>query len=125
VSEAEVPAPALATLKALSAGAAITGFAEVIEHGGKFYEGSWQGKSGNVDVLVTEDGAFVELAEVCPAEEVPRRVRAAAEKETGIDAKILWGRKTSIVYEAHYERDGQSHAILLTPDGRPIEEATD
>jgi hypothetical protein len=122
VPEGEVPPPALATLKALSAGAAITAFAEEIEHGGKFYEGSWQGKSGNVDVRVTEDGAFVEIEEVCPAEEIPRRARAAVEKEAGIDAKIVWERKTSITYEAHYQRDGKTREILLTPDGRQLAE---
>ncbi len=57
VTEAHVPAAALATLKKLAAGAKITEFAEEIEHGHTFYEGSWKARSGaKMDVLVTKTG---------------------------------------------------------------------
>ncbi|MCC6358057.1 MAG: hypothetical protein IT450_04885, partial [Phycisphaerales bacterium] len=49
VKEADVPAPALAALKKLAGGAAFTEFAEEVEHGVKYYEGSWKGPDGNVD----------------------------------------------------------------------------
>ena len=56
VKEGDVPKAALETLKKLAAGAAFTEFAEEVEHGHKFYEGSWKGPHGNIDGLVTEAG---------------------------------------------------------------------
>ena len=46
VAEAQVPAAALATLKKLAAGAKIYEFAEEVEYGHTFYEGSWKTASG-------------------------------------------------------------------------------
>src|SRR5262245_37891783 len=64
VKEADVPAAALNALKKQAAGAAITEFSEEIEHGHKFYEGSYKSATGNkVDVLVTEAGDLVEVEE--------------------------------------------------------------
>ena len=80
VKENEVPAAALAALKKLAGSATITEFAEEIEHGHKFYEGSWKGPDGNVDALVTESGDVVEIEESIPADKVPAGVRAASEK---------------------------------------------
>ena len=61
VKEAEVPKAALEALKKLADKAAITEFAEEVEHGHKFYEGSWAGPGGNVDGMVTESGDLVEI----------------------------------------------------------------
>jgi len=125
VKEAELPAPALATLKRLAGGAAITEFAEEIEHGRKFYEGSWKGPDGNVDALVTEAGDLVEIEEVVPADKVPVPVRAEAEKEAGRDAKLMWEKKTIVMYEVHFKKDGQGREMVLTPDGRRFHEERD
>jgi hypothetical protein len=122
VAENEVPKAALESLKRLSAGAAITEFAEEIEHGQKFYEGSWKGPNGNIDALVTEAGDLVELEEVIVVDEVPAAPRAEVEKEAGKDAKITWEKKTYIMYEAHYKKDGRGREVLLSPDGRRHQE---
>jgi hypothetical protein len=118
VKEAEVPAAALAALKKQAGGAAITEFAEEIEHGGKFYEGSWKGPDGAVDVLVTQAGDLVEIEESVPADKVPAAVRAALEKSAGKDSGATWERKTYIAYEAHYKKDGKGQETLFLPDGR-------
>lgn len=122
VKEAEVPAAALAALKKMAAGAAFTGFAEEIEHGHKYYEGSWKGPDGNVDGLVTETGDVVELEEKIPAEKVPPGVRAAVEKDAGKDAKLAWERKTLYLYEVHYKKDGKGHEVIFTADSRRFNE---
>lgn len=122
VKEAEVPKAALDALKKLAAGAAFTEFAEEIEHGSKFYEGSWKGPNGNVDALVTETGDVVEIEEVTPADKVPAPAKAAAEKEAGKDAKLTWEKKTIVMYEVHYKKDGKGHEMILTPDGRRVHE---
>lgn len=122
VKEAEVPAAALAGLKKVAGGAAFTEFAEEIEHGHKFYEGSWKGPDGNVDALVTETGDLVELEEVVPAEKVPATVRAAAEKEAGKDVKVVFEKKTFVVYEIHFKKDGKGHEMIFTPDARRYHE---
>ncbi len=125
VKEAEVPPAALAALKKLAAGAAITEFAEEIEHGQKYYEGSWKGPNGNIDALVTAVGDLVELEEVVPAENVPGPVRVEAQKDAGKDAKLMWEKKTVVMYEVHFKKNGKGHEMILTPDGRRFKEETD
>lgn len=78
VKQSDVPAVALAALKKLAGDASFTAFAEEIEHGHKFYEGSWKGPDGNVDALVTEDGNVVEIEESLSTTRIPAAVRAAA-----------------------------------------------
>jgi len=122
VTEAEVPAIALGALRTLAAGAILTEFAEEVEHGHKFYEGSWKGKDGNVDGLVTEGGDVVEIEEEMPAEGVPSAVRAELAKAAGKDTKVEIERKTLFVYEGHFTKAGKEVEMLLTPDGRPYQE---
>ncbi|MFH0983347.1 MAG: hypothetical protein V2A79_17650 [Planctomycetota bacterium] len=122
VKEAEVPPAALAALKKLAGGATLTEFAEEIEHGHKFYEGSWKGPDGNVDGLVTETGDVVEIEESIPPDKVPAAARAAVEKEAGKDATAKYERKTFFVYEAHFKKDGKGREIIFTPDGRRYHE---
>ena len=122
IKEAEVPAVAMATLKKLAGVAAITAFAEEIEHGHKFYEGSWKAADGNVDALVTDLGDLVEIEEEIPAAKVPAPARAAAEKEAGKDAKMIWEKKTIVMYEVHYKKGDKGQEMTLTPDGRQYHE---
>jgi hypothetical protein len=122
VQEAEVPKAALDALKKLAAGAAITEFAEEIEHGHKFYEGSWKGAAGNVDGLVTELGDLVEIEEAVKTETVPAPSRATVEKVAGKDAKMSWEKKTVVLYEVQFEKDGKRHEMVVTPDGRQVRE---
>lgn len=122
VQASEVPPPALAALKQLAGGATITAFAEEIEHGHRFYEGSWKGPEGHVDGLVTEAGAVVEIEEMMPAEKVPSVVRAELQNAAGKDAQVKIERKTFFVYEGHFKKDGKFREILVTPDGRAYQE---
>jgi len=122
VKESEVPAVALEALRTLAAGAPFTEFAEEVEHGHKFYEGSWKGKDGNVDGLVTETGDVVEIEEMLPAASAPAAVRAELSKAAGQDATFEIERKTLFVYEGHFTKAGKTVEMLLTPDGRPYHE---
>ena len=122
VKEAEVPKAALDALKKIADKATITEFAEEIEHGHKFYEGTWTGPGGNVDCLVTETGDLVEIEEIIAADKVPAASRAAAEKEAGKDAKLTWEKKTVVMYEVHYKKGDKGQEMILTPDGRRIQE---
>jgi len=126
VTEAEVPAPALAALKKLAAGARITEFAEEVEHGHTFYEGSWKAASGaNRDVLVTASGDLVEIEEEINADQVPGAVLKAARKAAGKEANLGLEKKTMVLYEIRFQKHGRRHELLLTPDGRPVEEAVE
>lgn len=122
VTEKKVPAAALEALKTLAGGAAFIGFAEEIEHGHKFYEGSWIGAHGNVDALVTPTGDIVEIEEIVPPGEVPPSARAATARAWGSDQALTWEKKTLIMYEAHFMKGSHEQEMLLTPDGRPIAE---
>jgi len=123
VTEAEVPAAALAALKKLAAGAEITEFTEEIEYGHTFYEGSWKSPAGaNMDVLVTPTGDLVEIEEQVGIEVVPAAALKAARKAAGKDTKLEFEKKTMILYEVKFEKDKARHELLLTPDGRRVEE---
>jgi hypothetical protein len=123
VTEAEVPAAALATLRKLAAGAEITEYAEESEEGHVFYEASWETASGaKVDVLVARTGALVEIEESVDSSQVPAAVRELARKSAGRSVPLVFEKKTTILYEVKFEDDDGLHELLLTPDGRCIEE---
>ncbi|MBI5762640.1 MAG: hypothetical protein HZA51_03855 [Planctomycetes bacterium] len=121
VKESEVPKAALAALKKHAGDNAITEFAEEIEHGCKYYEGSWKTASGHVDVLVTDAGALVEIEEGVSADSIPAAVAAAAEKVAGKGAKLRYEKKTMVMYEVKFEKDKRRHELVLSPDGREHE----
>lgn len=123
VTEAEVPAAALETLKKMAAGAKIFDFAEEFEEGLISYEGSWKAPSGvQVDVLVTKTGDLVAIEKGLSADEVPAVVLKAARKAAGSGAELALERKTTILYEIKFEKAGAEQELLLTPDGRKLEE---
>jgi len=123
VTKEEVPEAALATLKKLAGRADITEFAEEIEQGHIFYEGSWKSQSGaNMDVLVTKSGALVEIEEQVDDDKVPSAVLKAANKAAGKDAKLIFEQKTMILYEVKFQKDNSQQELLLTPDGRISEQ---
>jgi uncharacterized membrane protein YkoI len=119
VTAAELPKAALAALKKLAAGAKITEFAEEVEHGHTFYEGSFKAPSGaKMDVLVTPTGDLVEIEQQVAAEEVPATVLAAARKAAGKKAPLAFEKKTMLLYEVKFSKGDRRHELLLTPDGR-------
>ena len=124
VTAGEVPKPALKTLKRRSRDAEITEFAEEIEHGHTFYEGSWKNKrtGKNIDMLVTKAGAVVEIEEEVGIKAVPKAVSKAARQAAGKNVKLAFEKKTMVLYEVKFTKNGKRYELLLTPDGRTIEE---
>jgi len=118
VDETEVPKVALSALRELAGGARITELSEEVEGGRKFYEGSWAGPHGRVDGLVTEAGALVEIEEAVPADAVPAAARAEAEKEAGDGTALSFEKKTVVLYEVHFKKDGAGREVVFLPDGR-------
>ncbi len=107
VTEAEVPAAALVTLKKTAVGAKIFEFAEEVEDSHTFYEGSWKAPSVvQVDVLVTKTGDLVAIEEGLSADEVPAVVLKAALKAAGSGVELALERKTTILYETKFEKAG-------------------
>ena len=121
VKEAEVPKVALAALKKQAGANAITEYSEEIEHGCKYYEGSWKGPNGHVDVLVTEAGDLVEIEEGVGIDTLPKAVVDAARKAAGKDAALRCEKKTSVTYEVKFVTGKTRHELLMTPDGRTAE----
>jgi len=118
VTEKDVPAAAMVTLKKMANGAKFTEFSEEIEHGNKFYEGSWDGPDGKIDCLVTEAGDLVELEEKIPADKAPAGVRSEAQKQAGAGGKIHFEKKTMVLYEIHFKKDNKHREMVYTPDAR-------
>ncbi|MBL8877824.1 MAG: hypothetical protein JNG88_01790 [Phycisphaerales bacterium] len=121
VKEGEVPAAALAALKKLAGDAKISEFSEEIEHGAKFYEGSWKTGGGNVDALVSVTGDLVELEEEIKSDRLPAAVLAAVSKLAGADCALFCEKKTMILYEVKFRKGEERHEILYTPDAREQE----
>jgi len=121
VKQSEVPRAAMETLKKMAGSNPITEFSEEIEHGHKFYEGSWAGPNGHIDVLVTETGDLVEIEEAVAVDSLPAEVKAAAGKMAGKGANMRAEKKTSVHYEVKFSKDGKWQEVLFTPDGRVSE----
>ena len=123
VAKEEVPAAALAMLKKLANDAKITEFAEEIEYGNTFYEGSWKARSGaNVDVLVTQAGDLVEIEKQIDIKKVPAAVLKAVRKAASKDAQLAFEKKTMILYEVKFRKGDSRYELLMTPDDRRVEE---
>ncbi|MCO6437645.1 MAG: hypothetical protein J5J06_11195 [Phycisphaerae bacterium] len=125
VEEMEVPVAAQNAIKALAGGARIGEYAEEIKDGRKLYEGSWRTAFGTVDVLVDAYGNLVEVEESVAPASVPSPVRSTIEKMYGKDAEVQFEKKTVILYEAHLKRADGTHEVVLSPDGRKIEEGVE
>jgi hypothetical protein len=126
VTAEKVPAAALEALKKLADGAEITEFAEEVEFGHTFYEGSWKNRSGaNMDVLVTQTGDLVEIEQQVDIDEVPAAALKMARKAAGKDAELVFEKKTMILYEVKFQKGDSRHELLLTPDGRRMEESVE
>lgn len=121
VQESEVPKAALDALRKAAAGNKLTEFSEEIEHGVTYYEGSWKSPNGNVDCLVTTAGDIVEIEEVIPADAAPKSVMDKARSRAGKDASLFVEKKTVILYEVKYRKDGKRHEVVYSPDGRERE----
>lgn len=118
-----VPQAAWDALKALAGEAEIRGCSVEVEHGQKFYEGSWKGPGGgNVDALVTPAGDLVEIEQRVSADDVPEAVRTAAQKAAGKGTRVAYEKKTMILYEIKYRKGSRWHEQLLTPYGRRVKE---
>lgn len=123
VTETDIPVAALAALKKLAAGAEITEFAEEIEYGHTFYEGSWKSASGaNMDVLVTPTGDLMEIEEQLSIDNVPAAALKVAQKAAGKETELASEKKTMILYEFRFQKEGSEQELLLTPDGRRFDE---
>lgn len=120
VEQSDVPASALDGLKKVAGDATLTAFAEEVEQGHKFYEGSFKAQDGSVDVLVTEAGDVVEVEESILATKAPNAVRAAVERQAGTGA--TFERKTLYLYEIHFKKDGKEQELIFTADARPYSE---
>jgi len=123
VTEADIPAAALAALKKLAAGAEITEFAEEVEYDHTFYEGSWKSASGtNMDVLVTPTGDLMEIEEQMSIDNVPAAALKVAQKAAGKETELASEKKTMILYEFRFQKGGSEQELILTPDGRRFNE---
>lgn len=118
VKEQQVPAAALKALQEMAKPAKIVEFAREIEHGHTYYEGSWKGDHGRIDALVTADGEIVEIEEGIQTARLPKAILEAARKAAGKDGEIRAEKKTIVLYEVKYRRDGKRHEVVYSADGR-------
>lgn len=126
VQASALPPAAMAALKRLADGAPFTEFAEEVEHGSTFYEGSWKAPGGtNVDALVTPTGDLVELEEQVAVDKVPAAIVDEVKKTAGPDASLFFEKKTMILYEVKFRKENRRHEILYAPDGRMLQQESE
>ena len=75
-----------------------------------------------MDVLVSQSGALIEIEESVEDGQVPAPVRELALKSAGRNVPLTFEKKATILYEIKFEDADGLHELLLTPDGRCIEE---
>ena len=119
VSESEVPAAALRALRQQAGGRPLVAFEEEIRNGRKYYEGEWEGETGEQEATVTADGILIETEMDMTAEQVPQPVRRRARRLAG-DAEVCYARRNFVLYEIEYIENGEEREILLTPTGRHV-----
>ena len=54
-----------------------------------------------------------------------RGSRSDREKEAGTGAVMTFEKKTLVMYEAHFKKDGRGREIIVLPDGRRYYEEGD
>ncbi len=121
VKESEVPAAALAALKAVAKDAKLMGFEEEKANGITYYEAEWKDGAGKKEAKVTADGELMEIEESVSLSAVPKAVVDAAKKIAGADAAIHVEKMTAFYYEVEYRKGMKQHEIIIMPDGRTHE----
>ena len=103
---------------ALAGGAKIEEFEEETSNGVVVYEAEWKIATGEREATVTADGDLVEMEEEIAAGSVPKTVTAAAQLAAGNGATVQFEKKTYIMYEAEFRKDGKSREMLISPTGQ-------
>ena len=126
IKRAELPASVEKTVVAQSQGATIRGFSEEKESGQTFYEVEMMVDGHSKDVLMSTDGAVVEveeqvrLASLTPA--VQEGLQAKAEKGKIVKVESLTKRGTVVAYEAQVVTDGNKKSeVQVGLDGKPLD----
>ncbi|HVP09656.1 MAG TPA: hypothetical protein VMV94_00540 [Phycisphaerae bacterium] len=120
IPEAQVPPAALATLKKMAGSAKIEQFEEKMKHDQKIYKAEWKTAEGEMEVAVTAAGDLLATEEPVMADKVPAAVKAAAEKEAGMGAKIEYEKKTVILYEAKFKKGDKEEEVKICPTGKTM-----
>lgn len=118
LNETEVPKAALDALRALAGGAKIEEFEEETSNGVVVYEAEWKTQTGEREATVTANGDLVELEEEVAAGSVPNAVTAAAQLAGGNGVTVEYEKKTYILYEAEFRKDGKSREMYISPTGQ-------
>jgi uncharacterized membrane protein YkoI len=121
LTEADVPAAALAALRKLAGDARLEEISEEVEDGRKTYEAEWETAAGEMEAEVTEAGDVLEVEQEMQLEAAPAAVREAASREAGT-ARASCEKITLHMYEIEFRKDGREHEILFTADGRRFRE---
>ena len=128
LTEKQMPAPVLAAFHKAYPGAAIRRMAVETEHGQTTYEiESLDGKTRR-DLSYLADGTLAEVEETIPESALPAPVLAAVKaKHPG--AKLLKAEKDTkgaiITYELHLKDARRRREVVVTPDGKVLNEEAD
>jgi hypothetical protein len=108
-----------------SQGAIVRGFAQEKEHGQAFYEAELMINGHRKDVLMSVDGAVVEVEEQVASESLPPAVRAGLESKAGsgkvVEVETLIKKGKLVAYEAQILTNGKKSEVQVGPDGKPLD----
>jgi hypothetical protein len=82
------------------------------------FKGEWKHLTRESSATVTADGDLVSMNEGLQDKEVPASIKEVAAQQFPPGTKLLFVRKTTMVYEAIGGADGKAQAVAISPTGK-------
>ena len=124
INRSDLPAAVEKTVAAQSQGATVRGFSREKENGQTFYEAELMISGHSKDILISANGAVVEVEEQVEMGSLPAAVRDSLQAKAGKGRVLKVESVTKdgklVAYEAQVMTDGKRSEIQVGPDGKPL-----
>jgi len=124
INRSDLPAAVEKTVAAQSQGATVHGFSREKENGQTFYEAELMISGHSKDILISANGAVVEVEEQVEMGSLPAAVRDSLQAKAGKGRVLKVESVTKdgklVAYEAQVMTDGKRSEIQVGPDGKPL-----
>lgn len=126
VKMTDLPPAVQKTVREVSQGATIRGFAKEVEHGKTEYEVEMTVNGHGKDVSMDSNGAVLEVEEEVKLDDIPAVAKSAIEKSaaggTVLKVESVTQGGTLKTYEAVVQRGGKKSEVRVDPQGNPAPE---
>jgi uncharacterized membrane protein YkoI len=126
IKRTDLPPAVEKTVDAQSQGAKIQGFSEEKENGQTLYELEMVVDGHSKDILISSDGAVVEVEEQVRLDSLAQPLRAGLQAKAGkgkvVKVESVTKRGSIVAYEAQVVTDrGRKYEVQVGPDGKSLD----